>query len=1146
MKKDLILLLLLFFNLGFPQGEANIWYFGQFAGLDFNSGSPVALTNGQLSCYEGSSVISTPSGQLLFYTNGAKVWNANHQVMPNGLGLLGDNSSTQSAIIVPKPGSNTIYYIFTIGSITGGSGLCYSEVDMSLNVGLGDVTLNKNVLIYDNAREKLTAIKNFTDNSYWIVVHGYGNDLYLAYKLTSTGLNISPVISQVGSTVLTGSYSGGAIRFSPDGSKLVCCTERDFVELLDFNINTGEFTNPVTLAQSTTILFYGAEFSPSGNALYISAGSRLYQYNLNVANIPSSQLELINSPGRRGMLQLGPDGKIYCARDLWTAIDVINFPDIIGAACNYAQGQIQLAFRDSAIGLPQFVPSFLNTTFSVVDVCLGSATQFYLNSNQIPLSVLWDFGDSTTSLNINPTHQYASSGNYNVSVTVTTNSGTFTRNKQITILDVPVIASTISNQSVCGSNNQLYNLSQFNSTVLGSQSTSSYGVAYFNSIAEAIAHSNVMTGSDLLSVGVNTYYAKVYNLINSNCNAITSFTVTLNQQPIANTPSDYVICENAPYNNVEQFDLSTKNSQVLNGQNASDYTITYHSSQLDADNDINPLSFLYTNTLPQETLYVRIESNLLNTCFDTTTLNLEVVHEPQLTMVSDFKVCDDTSNDGITTFDLTTKTTEILNGQSQTSFPVAYYLSLLDAQDETNAISAPINNTTNNQTIYYTIKVIGNANCKVIGTFNLIVNTLPIANSITNYFQCDDLSNDGIGQFDFTTMNSIVLGNQNPINFSISYHLNQNDANINAGALPLNYQNTNNPQTIFVRVENNQNNNCFAITSFQIGLYELPIANQPQNLITCDDQGNNGIEIFDLSTQTPIILGSQLATDFNITYHTNSSDANNGVNPVMINYSNATNPQTIYARIEHLTSPICSDIISFELIVRPKPEIELEDFYSICEGSTISVEANQGFTSYLWSNNDTVPTTAFSQAGNYSLTVTQDYGDIICDATKNFIVYNSNVATITTVEIQDWTDNENTISVEVTGDGEYEFSLDGINFQDSNQFFGLQSGEYTVFVRDKKGCGTVTENVFLLMYPKFFTPNADGINDYWQIKFSAIEPNLKIRLFNRHGKFIKEFYGSGAGWDGSFNGTQLPADDYWFVVTRANGKEYKGHFSLKK
>jgi gliding motility-associated-like protein len=178
--------------------------------------------------------------------------------------------------------------------------------------------------------------------------------------------------------------------------------------------------------------------------------------------------------------------------------------------------------------------------------------------------------------------------------------------------------------------------------------------------------------------------------------------------------------------------------------------------------------------------------------------------------------------------------------------------------------------------------------------------------------------------------------------------------------------------------------------------------------------------------------------------------------------------------------------------------------------------------------------------------VTDDYDTISCSSTKSFVVKKSNKATINTIETKDWTDNDNVITVFATGNGEYEYSIDGVNYQTSNQFTGLNSDKYTVLVRDKNGCGTATNEVYLLMFPRFFTPNGDGYNDTWKIKFSDIEAGMTVKIFDRYGKIIKVLSTNTDSWDGTYNGTELSATDYWFVVTRANGIEYKGHFSLKR
>jgi len=201
----IIIFFLIINSLVYAQKEANIWYFGQYAGLDFNSGEPIALTNSAMSQYEGCATISDSYGNLLFYTDGMTVWNKQHQVMPNGTGLMGHPSSTQSGVIVPKPGSNNIYYIFTVPAEIGNSGLRYSVVDLSLNGGLGDVTSDKNIYITGPTEEKITAVKHNNNFDIWVITHNWDSDEFLAYLVTSDGINSNPVISNVG-TFHSGPY----------------------------------------------------------------------------------------------------------------------------------------------------------------------------------------------------------------------------------------------------------------------------------------------------------------------------------------------------------------------------------------------------------------------------------------------------------------------------------------------------------------------------------------------------------------------------------------------------------------------------------------------------------------------------------------------------------------------------------------------------------------------------------------------------------------------------------------------------------------------------------------------------------------------------------------------------------------------------
>lgn len=1356
MKKTLILSFLLCLNLVFSQGEANIWYFGGNAGLDFNTGVATPLYDGELNTLEGCATISNPAGQLLFYTDGVTVWDRNHNIMPNGTGLLGNSSTTQSAIIVPKPGSSTIYYIFTCTDLFHSNGINYSEVDMALNGGFGAITTNKNInLLPNQVCEKLTSVKHANGNDYWVVAHDFGNNNFYSFKVSSSGIDTIPVINSIGTVISFNFEKYGYLKFSPDGSKLAAANSSSGVDLFDFNSNNGQLSNYISLEENT-YANYGIEFSPSSDLLYVSRqrttsvpdlyNHELVQYDITASNILNSKVTLFSEDNLDsfyliGALQLAPDGKIYTTYSASiNFLNVINNPNVYGTGCNFQLNVINLGTGACYKGLPQFIQSYFNIGFNVANTCLGNSTTFTPTNTASVTSATWNFGDGNSSTAISPTHTYASPGTYTVSATFSNGTQTTSHSKQVTISAIPVVANAIANQNVCGAANLSYNLAQFNTTILGSQSTATFEVAYFASMADAVAHSNSLATNQLLTFGTHTYYVKVYNLSNTNCYAIDDFEVTLYEQPtigtttpfyicetvpyngtaifdlstknnevlngqnpanfaisyhptladanantnvlpilysnslpsetlhvriqnnlhpacnatttlnlqvapqpqvfpvthytlcddtsndgiatftlatknseilngqssslfsvsyyhslleaqnntnaittpinntaqnqtiyfaitsnananckvisnfelvvskmpIANSLSGYVICENAPYDAIEQFDLGSKNAELLNGQNPLEFAISYHPSATAATNNLNALPYLYTNTFATETIYARIQNNSNSNCFTTAPLTLKVVQEPSVITISVYQVCDDASNDGFAVFDLNTKTMEILNGQPATVFEVHYYLTLLDAQNNTNEILTPITNTIANQQVFYTIGAIGNTNCKVISSFYLKVNSIPVANAITNYFQCDDASNDGIATFNLTTKNTEILGSQNAAMFDIFYFGSLADAQNNTNVLSNTYSNTSNPQTLFARIHNNQNAACFAITNFQIGVHTLPFANTVSNLIMCDDSTNDGQELFDLASQNSAVLGTQNPALFTVTYYNSIPDAQAGMNPLVLNFENTVNPQTIYARVTNNANTLCYAISNFDLEVKNKPFLNMESIYAICEGSTVEVNAPTGFSTYQWSTGESTTGIVINTPGNYFVTITQDYGTIQCNNTQNFTVFNSNVATITSIITQDWTVSENAITVLVSGDGDYEFSLNGIDFQDSNQFTGLPAGDYTVSVRDKKGCGTVSEEVFLLSYPKYFTPNGDGVNDFWQINFSHIEPNMKISIFDRYGKFITNFTGASVGWDGKYNGTLLPSSDYWFSIKRESGKEFKGHFSLKR
>lgn len=325
-------------------------------------------------------------------------------------------------------------------------------------------------------------------------------------------------------------------------------------------------------------------------------------------------------------------------------------------------------------------------------------------------------------------------------------------------------------------------------------------------------------------------------------------------------------------------------------------------------------------------------------------------------------------------------------------------------------------------------------------------------------------------------------------------------------------------------------------------LPQLTVANDPGDILMCLEPGA-GIQEFNLAEQTPEILGDQPVTLYTVTYHATQADADSGSNPLPDLYQSDGNGDTIYARIVHNEIDLCQDTVSFQLFVGENPQPQITTTGILCD-EALTLTAEAGFTNYVWSTGATGPVISVTEPGTYTVTVDRAYGSEVCTGSSETVVDPSGPPTITDIVISDWTENDNTISIIVTGIGVYEYSLDGEVYQDSGVFTGLEAGVYLVYVRDANGCGEVTQEVVLMHYPRFFTPNGDGTNDTWRIEYSTKEPHLNVEIYDRFGRKIISFGPNYPGWDGTFNGQKLPSTDYWFVVTREDGRKYKGHFAM--
>jgi gliding motility-associated-like protein len=269
--------------------------------------------------------------------------------------------------------------------------------------------------------------------------------------------------------------------------------------------------------------------------------------------------------------------------------------------------------------------------------------------------------------------------------------------------------------------------------------------------------------------------------------------------------------------------------------------------------------------------------------------------------------------------------------------------------------------------------------------------------------------------------------------------------------------------------------------------------------------------------------------------------------------------QTITAEVINPINTNCKATLSIPFVVKPTPRINTTGTELVCSNNpnfikTIDAGLEDSSTinnfSYQWFLDGTILSgetnyyLVVNTEGSYTVLVTNAQN---CSKTRTITVTASNIATIENIIINDLSDN-NSILVNVSGSGDYEYSLDGENYQISNIFYNVSSGLYTVYVKDTNDCGIAEKDISLLGIPNYFTPNNDGYNDYWNINGVSTTYNAKttIYIFDRYGKLIKEILPLSKGWDGTYNGKNAPSSDYWYVINLEDGRTFKGHFSLKR
>jgi PKD repeat protein len=451
------------------QLEFSKWYFGFQAGLDFSTSPPTALTNGTTNTLGGTASICDNSGNLLFYTDGTGIANSTHSQLANGSGLLGvPLGGNQPAIIVKQPGNTNLYYVFTTPFFpTQNIPAAYNVVDMTLAAGLGSVTV-KNYTMYYSACSKQVAVKHCNGKDVWILSHEYNSNNFRAYLLTSSGLNLTPVISSAGEII--NASLAGELKTSMDGKKLAMATainnmttnEQGGFFLFDFDAATGVVSNSLALLSTANCIgrAAGMEFSPDGTKLYGTSQtsatpvtSAIYQWDVCAASpsaiINSRYTYSVTGPSF-GFVQRAINGKLYIACLGQQSISVINNPNAQAAAINFSLYGQSVAPKISTNCLPNYINGYFRTapapfanTINCQNVLFSvpPSPTFSSGCQATPFPAqgyLWDFGDvasgaANSSTLASPSHYYAALGTYSVSLILYNPCSNDTLKKTITI-----------------------------------------------------------------------------------------------------------------------------------------------------------------------------------------------------------------------------------------------------------------------------------------------------------------------------------------------------------------------------------------------------------------------------------------------------------------------------------------------------------------------------------------------------------------------------------------------------------------------------------------------------------------------------------------------------------------------------------------
>jgi large repetitive protein len=549
-----------------PDQRRNIWYFGNLAGIDFNPPTPVALDDGAMNTAEGCSAMSDRNGDIIFYTNGNTVWDQTHTVIDRGLG--GDTLSTESVLIVPVPGDETLYYIFTTEAKEDypTNTVYYSLFDLKKNNGLGMIT-QKHIPLYNGSTERLAS------NGNWLITHEYGNNSFRCYPITATGIG-EAVITSIGSdhSFQDPTLAEGYMKIGANSSVAVALSipgTANWIDVFDFVDSTGVLTNyrKVTLNE-TAGQVYGVEFSPGGNKLFATvkgSPSPSYVYEYSIDSV--SQLHFkqkVSNASELGAIQIAPDGQIYIAINGSSSLGTVTVNEDTTALSTFNFAGFALAGgTTSTLGLPSFVQStgnaFGGPGMFVAGVCFGTPMDYIATPTDPIDTFLWGFGDSSTSTLESGQHSYTAPGTYTIVLEINNrcliHDGTppYSFSQSVTIVNPPAPPTIPASSAICTT-----------AIVLDANTGAVPSLTYLWSTTETTRQISVITPA-VYSVTITDAFG---------CTSTGSTDVN-DGRPVVDLGADLTLCQGSPQPTLDTQNLSPTFTNVwTNGNTTPTQTVS--------------------------------------------------------------------------------------------------------------------------------------------------------------------------------------------------------------------------------------------------------------------------------------------------------------------------------------------------------------------------------------------------------------------------------------------------------------------------------------------------------------------------------------------------------------------------------------------